>query len=123
MTYTIVAKASSQKNPAFSISARVVVQPNTWYTCPAGKTALVKGLLGCTGLGAAANAQLDISGIKNARWTTTGLLNVAQRNDLAVDMYVTFEAELAAGDTIVTTQNVGANAEFDMNAFITELPA
>jgi len=113
--------------PEFEINDRVVLQPNTWYTCPAGKKARVKGSVQCTGRGAAATADFIAAGVVMFRWvagTASEGWEKSPRNlNDAVDEFALFEVDLAAGDTIVTDQDAGTNAEFNVWACVKESPA
>lgn len=119
----------AQKIPTFEINGRVVLQPNTWYTCPAGKKAIVKGRVQCTGRGAAANADFNAAGIFMFSWNNSAAVEVDRttsqpRNlsDANGGQLAFFEVELAAGETITTTQNTGTNAEFNVWASVQESP-
>jgi len=117
--------------PEFEINDRVVLQPNTWYTCPAGKKARVKGQVQCTSRGAAATATITIAGIIMFQWTfgtghTSGddYINTPRTLSTAAGGQLGFfEVDLVAGDTIVTSQNSGTNAEFNLWACVKESPA
>jgi len=118
-----------QKIPEFEINGRVVLQPNTWYTCPAGKKAVVSGRIQCTGRGAAATATFTIAGVIMFEWTNAGAGTLdADITPRALGtggggQFGFFEGiELSAGDTIVTSQNSGTNAEFNLWAKIQETP-
>jgi len=127
----IIARNITQKIPSFEINGRVVIQPNTWYTCPTGKKAIVKGSVQCTGRGAAANASFEAAGIVMFVWT------VATNNAAGVDyinyprvlttanggQFAFFEVELAAAEFIRTIQNTGTNAEFNVFASVIETDA
>jgi len=98
-----------------------VVQPTTWYTCPTGKIAIIKGTCQCTSTGAAATVDLDVNGISIAEWQASGGgtdINLPQ--DLAVNVTYPFEAHLEAGQTLVTDQNSGSNAAIKLQATIEE---
>jgi len=114
----------SQKLQEREINGRVVLQPNTWYTCPAGKTAKVKGCIQCTGTGAAATADLIAAGIIIFRWLPAGFVESFQNGPRTlsadVDQFAEFDINLSAGETIITDQNTGTNAEFNMFATVTE---
>jgi len=115
-----------QKIPEFEINDRIVLQPHTWYTCPAGKKAIVKGSVQCTGLGAAANADFQVAGVTMFRWLVTALnldFNIAPR-ELSVgdSAFAEFEVELSAGDIIETIQSTGTNSEFNVWAKVQETP-
>jgi len=122
-----------QKIPEFEINDRIVLQPHTWYTCPAGKKAIVKGSVVCTGRGAAATADFDVAGITMFRWDRSGALaSGAPENYIETPLILTtgsggqtafFDVELSAGDTIETNQNTGTNAEFNVFAKVQETAA
>ena len=119
-----VALNSVQKIPEIQILDQIVVQPHTWYTCPAGKKAIVKGNCVCENAGAAATCDLDFNGVSHAEWQAVGGRtdqNIPQ--DLAIGVKFDFEVELSAGQTIITDQSAGTNANFKMNATIRETPA
>ena len=73
-----------------------VLQPTTWYTCPAGKVATVKGTVVCVDLGAGAQGQLDINGIRFANWGAGGGTVIQQPLDLLTGVVLPFEANLNA---------------------------
>ena len=129
MTTRLTPSNVAQKIPTVEINARVVLQPHTWYTCPTGKKAIVKGRVQCTGRGAAANADFVVAGVVMYSWINTNNTN----DDLTISrprglstveggMLAEFEVELAAGETIVTQQNTGTNAEFNLWASVQESP-
>jgi len=116
--------------PEIAITGRVVLQPHTWYTCPTGKKAIVKGYVICTGLGAAATVDLDLASVVEITWNTDAFsvdINYDMNNRLRVSVQrrikMYFEKQLAAGETVVTSQSSGSNAEINMNANALELPA
>jgi len=126
----IISRNQIQKLQGVSLNGRVVLQPNTWYTCPTGRKAIVKGSVQCTGRGAAANADFEVSGVVMFSWTTA-VNNVAGDDYTMVPrglstsgggQFALFEVELAAGDIIETTQNTGTNAEFNLFANVIETP-
>jgi len=126
----IISRNISQKIPSFEINGRVVLQPNTWYTCPTGKKAIVKGRVQCTGRGAAATADFEAAGVVLYRWAnsdaapTNGYLDEPRAlSDANGGQLGLFEIELAAGDIIETTQNTGTNAEFNLWASVIETDA
>ena len=107
-----------QKIPTQPINSRVVVQPNTFYTCPAGKKAIIVGKAVCTGLGAAASVRLNAAGIRIVEWQA-----VASGNKiLIINTYFEFEIQLAAGQTLDSSQDVGTNGEVNVNAKVQETP-
>jgi len=127
----IVSRNQVQKIPTVEINGRVVIQPNTWYTCPTGKKAIVKGRVQCTGRGAAANADFEAAAIVMFSWTTA-VANAAGDSYIQIPralstagggQFAFFEVELSAGDIIETTQNSGTNAEFNLWASVQETPA
>jgi len=115
-----------QKIPEFEINDRIVLQPHTWYTCPTGKKAIVKGRVQCTGRGAAATASFQAAGVTMFTWTAVATpqgWETSPRNlSDQTDEFALFEVELSAGDTIETIQNVGTNAEFNVWAKVQETP-
>ncbi len=117
----------AQKITEFEVNGREVLQPFIWYTCPAGKKAIVSGRVQCTGRGAAATANFSIAGVIMFEWVTgTGSLGweMGPRglND-NVDEFALFDGiELSAGDTVVTDQSTGTNAEFNVWMKVQETP-
>jgi len=123
----IISRNVAQKLAGISITARVVLQPHTWYTCPTGKKARVKGTVQCTGFGASANTSFNVSGVEMYRWNGTGATKnyLESPRDLQVvdgGQMALFDIELAAGDIVETTQNTGTNAEFNVWADVEETP-
>jgi len=126
----IISRNQSQKIQSFEINDRIVLQPNTWYTCPTGKKAIVKGSVQCTNRGAAADASFEVAGVVMFRWDNTAVaptngyldeprgLSTANGGQLAL-----FEVELSAADIIRTIQNTGTNAEFNVWADVIETDA
>jgi len=112
-----------QTIPTIDIKARVVLQPHTWYTCPTGKKAIVKGSATCTGTGAAANTTLRIGGVTVRRVLSAGGATNWWFRDLAPDVNFTFEGQLDAGEIIDTIQDAGTNAEWELIAEVQESPA
>jgi len=121
----IISRNQVQKIASVSITARVVLQPNTWYTCPTGKKAIVKGSVQCTGRGAAADASFEVASIEMFKWTANTALDdyLINPRDLRVPQIARFEVELEAGEIIETTQDSGTNAEFNVWAEVLETPA
>lgn len=126
-----VALTSTQKIPTFEINDRIVLQPHTWYTCPAGKKALVKGNVKCTGRGAAAVARFEAAGISMFEWDRAVAVNTNASGDSYIEIpdnlatgsggqTAFFDIELSAGDIIETTQDAGTNAEFEVFAKVQE---
>jgi len=135
--FSIIAKTAIQKSPVIGINTRVVIQPNVYYTCPAGKVARVKGHVVCTGLGAAAQARFLINGVIVYRWesfilnqadttvqnTEFQVNTVGTKNETPVGGYRTFDFTLNAGEDFSTGQSSGTNSEFNVFAVIEESPA
>jgi len=123
----IISRNQAQKIQSFEINGRVVLQPNTWYTCPTGKKAIVEGRVQCTGRGAAATADFIVAGVIMFRWTSAGTPRGYELSprDLASgdDEFAFFKFELSAGDTVVTDQDAGTNAEFNVWADVIETDA
>lgn len=126
----IISRNQAQKILTIEINDRVIVQPNTWYTCPTGQKAIVKGCVQCTGRGAAATADFVAAGQIMFRWDKAtvrldgGFLNTPR--SLTTELggqFAEFRVELAAGETIITQQNTGTNAEFNIWASVQESPA
>jgi len=108
-----------QKIPTAPVVGRVVVQPETWYTCPTGQKAIVKGKCVCTGLGAAASVRLNAAGVRLVEWQAAAV----SEKVLIINTYFEFEIQLAAGETLDTSQDAGANGEINMLANVQETPA
>jgi len=135
--FSITAKTAIQKTPAIGINTRVVLQPNVYYTCPAGQVAKVKGRVVCTGLGAASEARFLINGTITYRWVGNNTAvaisipdstsQIQQQNSSRVNppinVYREFDFTLNAGEDFSTDQNSGTNSEFNVFAEITESPA
>lgn len=96
-----------------------IVQPTTWYTCPTGKNAKVVGTATCIDTGAAATATLAFAGVVHATWLATGGSSVLL-DDLAEQFVLEWTAFLAAGETIITDQNTGTNAQFKVQMEVEE---
>jgi hypothetical protein len=113
-----------QRIPEIAVNNRTVVQPTTWYTCPAGKKALVTGTIRLDNYGAASEVYFRVNSVN---------LEVFNINDTVFNgtVYIQHQTyrtreivcELEAGDTLNTTQSSGTNAEFNVALKILELPA
>lgn len=114
-----------QRIPEVPINLRSVTQPTDFYTCPAGKKAIFKGYVVCTGRGAAATASLrdPTDSFNVAKWTSSTTIQNSSWDVLRVGTPVFVTLELNAGEVIKTTQDSGTNAEFDVVGKILELPA
>jgi len=127
----IISRNQTQKIQSFEINGRVVIQPNTWYTCPTGKKAIVKGRVQCTGRGAAATSNFLAAGVIMFTWSNAGnilaessyLNNPRSLTTQSGGQLALFEVELSAGEIIETTQNTGTNSEFNMWAEVIETDA
>lgn len=96
--------------------------PITFYTCPAGKIAVIKGTIVCSSTGAAATVDFNVAGISLCEWQASGGgtdPNVPQ--DLVVGFLFHFEVNLSAGETIATNMSSGSNANTTINIVIEEL--
>jgi len=130
--HQIISRNQIQKIPEIPLTGRVVLQPNTWYTCPSGKKAIVKGSVVCTGRGAAATADFDAAGITLFRWDKSTIIVATETwnyRDTPLELTTHkggqtafFNVQLAAGETIETNQNTGTNAEFNVFATVLETP-
>lgn len=125
----VISRNQAQKIQSIEINGRVILQPNTWYTCPTGKKAIVKGRVQVTSRGAAANASFEVAGTVMFRWDrNTAVVDSAINAPRTLTtsgggQFAEFEVELAAGDIIRTIQNTGTNAEFNVWASVAETPA
>lgn len=121
----IVSRNQLQKSNLRSIPAEIVTSgaPRTWYTCPTGKVAKLKGSCVCTDTGAAAVVDLMNNGVSIAEWQASGGgvdPNVPQ--DLAEGTLFRFDITLAAGDIVNTEQDSGTNATILFEAQVEEFP-
>lgn len=123
----IISRNVAQKIATLPIVGRVVIQPETWYTCPTGKKAIIKGRVQCTGRGAAATATVKFAGVIMFTWSNsstpiaTGWMDRPDTlSDINGGQFAFFEAQLAAGETMITEQNTGTNAEFNVWAEVQE---
>jgi len=135
--FNIIAKTAIQKENVFSINLRTTVQPTTYYTCPAGKVARVKGIVRCDDRGAAGVTTLEIAGINYCEWdkatvfqpSTQGMgwdyskYNPQNLTTFGGGQGATVNHVLNAGDSILTKQSSGSNASFEVFLEITESPA
>jgi len=123
----IIPKTSAQKLQQFPIvPRRTVLQPTVWYICPVGKKALVAGWAQCTGLGAAARGDLDVGGITKFQWDVPAGVQNDKCKWSPIGLSAAFQdrcpirVEIAAGETFETNQNVGTNAEFNLDLEVFE---
>lgn len=115
--------------PEININGRVVLQPNIWYTCPAGKKAVCRGRIQCTLRGAAAVATFTIAGVIMFEWNHAGnaIIGYAEvprgLGTGSGGQFAFFDnIQLVAGETILTSQNAGTNAEFNLWCRVQEIP-
>jgi len=119
----VISRNPIQKQNERQLLQNDVLQPTTYYTCPAGKIARIKGTWLCEDTGAAATVDLNAAGISIAEVQATGGgtdPNVPQ--DLAEGLLFPFDIILVATETLDVSQNTGTNADTLINAVITESP-
>lgn len=118
----IVARNQLQKtNERQLFQQNASLHPVTYYTCPAGKIAKIKGVWNCLDTGAAAVVDLIAAGISIAEVQASGGgtdINIPQ--NLAENLNFPFEVTLVATETLVTAQDSGTNANTIINATIEE---
>jgi len=118
----VVARNKEQKtNERVLFQQNTSAHPITYYTCPAGKIAKIKGTWNCLDTGSAGVVDLIAGGISIAEVQATGGgvdINIPQ--DLAENLNFPFEANLVALETLVTAQDSGTNANTIINAIIEE---
>jgi len=104
LTFGIVSKGSAQKISTFPRIARLVITSTSWYTCPLGKKAHVKGYVIVDSFGASSlvNVRLDPPG--GAR-VSADIIVTDEKTDAEFDMI--------AGEVLGYSQNVGSNATID----------
>jgi len=119
----VVSRNQIQKTNKRTIEWQSSVVSATFYTCPSGKIASIKGRMTCTAFGAATEVDLKVAGIAIATWKNTPAgtgIDINFPEDLAKNMLYPFEAELTSGDTIATVQNSGTNASNKIQMVIEE---
>jgi hypothetical protein len=81
--------------------------------------AVFKGKVTCTALGAAGQANLrDPSNTFNIRsWTATGSTS-PEAQTLLVGTYCYVEIVISPQQTLITTQDIGTNSEFNFNGVV-----
>jgi len=107
----VISRTPIQKIPTTALNVREVGATLIFYTCPAGKRAVIKGMAMCTGLGAAAEVRLEANGIEVINWVAA-----------TVDDAKFFECSLEANQTLAKDQNSGTNGEVNVTASILETP-
>jgi len=95
--------------------------PITYYTCPTGKIAVIKGNIICSSTGTGSEADLIAGGISQCEWQSSGggtIIQVPQ--DLAINVLFPFEINLKAAETLVSQQSSGTNANMTINCVVEE---
>ena len=123
----IISRNQLQRIASIGINRRdVASHPITYYTCPTGAKAKCKMLVGCTGTGAAATVDIIVAGVIMFRWLAAGFVNnyldAPRTLGATADQYAKAEFDLAAGETVVSAQNSGTNAEINMFLEVQETP-
>lgn len=127
MTTRLIPSNVLQKIQGVSVNRRdVALHPITYYTVPAGKKAKLKGVVSCTNTGAAATVDIIFAGVITFRWLNAGFVNnfrdAPRTLGATANQAAEFEVDLAAGETMVSAQNAGANAEINLSMVIIETP-
>jgi len=117
----IVSRNQTQKLSTIQLLESIGLSPATFYTCPAGKKAIVKGYAVGTTFNAANNMSLLAGGITIATWVNAGS-DASQIFPLimAIGVRFDFEVQLAAAETINYTQDTGTDAIMVINATVQE---
>jgi len=123
----IIARNQLQKIATIGINRRdVAAHPITYYTCPTGAKAKIKMLVDCTGTGAAATVDIIVAGVIMFRWivaaVTESYLDSPRTLSATADQFAKAEFDLVAGQTVVSAQDSGTNAEINMFMEIQETP-
>jgi len=83
-------------------------------------------LVGCTGTGAAATVDILVAGVIMFRWLSAGFVNnyldAPRTLGATADQYAKAEFDLVAGQTVVSAQDSGTNAEINMFMEVQETP-
>jgi len=119
----VISRNPIQKSNERQLLQNDVLQPTTYYTCPAGKIARIVGTWLCSDTGAAAVVDLNAGGLSIAEVQATGGgtdPNIPQ--DLAEGLLFPFDVTLIATETLDVTQDSGTNANTLINAVVTESP-
>jgi len=128
----IISRNQIQRIATTALNVRKVLSGGTdgdFYTCPAGKKAIIKGSALCTGRGAAGTVNLEANAVVLFTWDRVTAvigsyldkpraLSTVDSGQLAL-----FEVQLTAGQILRYTQNTGTNAEMNIFAEILETPA
>jgi len=123
----IISRNQSQRIASRGINQRdVASHPITYYTCPTGQKAKVKMLVQCTGTGAAATVDIVVAGVIMFRWIVAAFANnyLDEPRTLSAtdDQFAKAEFDLVAGQTVVSAQDSGTNAEINMFMEVQETP-
>jgi len=124
----IISRNQIQKLQGLAINRRdVAAHPITYYTCPTGQKARCTGTVQCTGVGAAALVDFIVAGIIMFRWIAVGFANsyLDEPRTLSAtdDQFAKFDFDLVAGQTVVSAQDSGTNAEINLFMNVIETPA
>ena len=125
----IISRNQLQKIPTVAINRRdVASHPITYYTCPTGAKAKVKMLCASTGTGAAATLDIVVAGVIMFRWLASAgfvesYLNAPRTLGTTNAQMAKAEFDLKAGETVVSAQDSGTNAEMNMFMEVQETPA
>lgn len=68
----VISRNQVQVSNKRALSSNDVLQPVVYYTCPAGKIAVIKGTWLCDDTGAAATVDLNAAGLSIAEVQATG---------------------------------------------------
>jgi len=117
----IISRNQQQVSNKRSIIETDVLQPTTYYTCPTGKVAVIKGGWRCSDTGAASVVDLNAGGESIAEVQATGGgTDVNFPQNLLEGLFFPFEVTLAAGDTLDVSQDSGTNAATFITAIVEE---
>jgi len=123
----LISSNVSQKLAGRAINRRdVASHPVTYYTCPAGQKARCRGQVVCTGTGAAATVDFIVAGVIMFRWLSAGFVNsyldAPRTLGATADQAAMFDFDLVAGETVVSAQDSGTNAEINLFMTVIETP-
>ncbi len=94
-----------QNIPTFRVASRLTATSQSWYTCPAGRKAKVRGYFIVDAFGAATIIHIEIN--PTAGVVASGGVTVV---DIQSDIV---EVDLAAGDVLGYDQDAGTNGTVD----------
>lgn len=118
-----IALNSVQKLPTDAINVRRTVSPFTFYECPVGFKAVVKGTALVDNFGAGTTVSLKGAGVFIAQWIFTScVVGNFDVKKLCLGTQFKFEIQLDAGDIVEYIQNSGTNASIDFTATVQETP-